>query len=93
MISSAIWCDKHKWVFQRHLVLITPNFKKNHIITFNGVRKKTHHRKSRQKKFWKHARAICHLHSCYMRILSFSAIHKRVIFYGSLLYLNLLQIE
>ena len=34
-------------------------------------------RKSKQTKFWKRARAIWNLHSCYM----FSAKQKRVIFY------------
>ena len=42
---------------------------------------KKHRRKSRQTKFWKRARPICNLHSCYMRMHSFSANQKRVIFF------------
>ena len=75
-IARTRWASANFSLWNIYKCLFTPNYTRNHFVTYQRFTWKKRRRESRQMKFWWRTRAICNicnLHSCYIKnVLDFS---------------------
>ena len=93
-IARTRWASANFSLWNIYKCLFTPNYTRNHFVTYQRFTWKKRRRESRQIKFWWRTRAICNLHSCYKKnVLDFSHSVACTFFYIYILLTMLLLVS